>query len=169
MENELENINSQNDELEGSQADENPTETIEEDANSVEETIEPTLEEKVQELELKNKQLYARVKKAEKPTNKTNQEQTLPTDEIVFIAQGGTQEELTSIKDYAKLKNISFKEALDSNVVKAIREDVKAQAKKEAAQLDPSTGSPTQRKKTTGNMSEDEHKDAFFAAVDKLG
>ena len=164
MENEIENIDSQNGDLEVSQDELKANEDQVEDTDSVEETNELSLGEKMEQLELKNKQLYARLKKSEK-TPKTNQEQTLPTDEIIFVAQGGTPEELTSVKDYAKLKNISFKDALATPVVKAIREDVKAQAIKEAAQLSTSTGSPNQRKKTTGNMSEDEHKEAFLKAV----
>ena len=164
MENENENFDSQNEEqLEGEPTLENtntPDETPEE-VSEGESSEENSLEERLEELELKNKQLYARLKKKETKPKKTNKEQTLTREEVVFLAKGGTEEDIEQLKSLGG----SFKEAMENPMFKAWKDQQLQRERSEKAQLDPSTGSPTKKEKPVGNMTEDEHRDFFNQRV----
>lgn len=97
-------------------------ETTETDAEAVEttEVVEETVEEKIarlerekQELEGKNKQLYARVKKTEEPKTAASQEFSLTEKDRIFLAKADIHEDdLDEVLDRAKSKGISVKDAL---------------------------------------------------------
>ena len=159
MENVEENLDSQIEEQEEQPVEQENTEETKEETPEVDE---PTAEEKIEALELKNKQLFARLKKAE--VNKSNEEQPL-TSEVVFLAKGGDEEELIELRALAKAKGISFAEAQETPMYKAYKAAKDKEAKSKEAQLGSSTGTPLKRKKEIGNMSDEEHRNAFIDAV----
>jgi len=117
----------ENEELEVIDSTTDETETI--DSQNDEEVVE--VEEKEEYTE-REKQLYARLKKAEaelKEKKDVKVEKTVATksdtklsifdQKAIFNANIDTQEDLDEILDYASRKNISVAEALKSTVIKA--------------------------------------------------
>jgi len=164
-----ENLDSQNKELEEQPIEKNEVEeTTEEETNKpAEETTNTSFEEKIEELELKNKQLFARLKKQEvKPqSKKSNKEQPLSRDEAIFFARGGTDEELVQLHKIMKAEKISLTEAQEDTMFKAWKSSAEYKDKSDKAQLNPSTGSPVKKAKPVGRMTEGEHRDHFNKVV----
>lgn len=118
-----------------------------ENIDTVEEAQAPeneTLEQKAERLENSNKQLFARAKKAEgfelvdgkwikksKPETKlepkndatVDTSKLSQTDVIAIIKNNVPEEDIEEIADYAKLKKITFAEALKTTVVKTLLSD----------------------------------------------
>lgn len=137
MDNELENIDSINDE----------TETLD---SSNEESEEQ--EEEKQEYSEREKQLYARLKKAEadlkaKKEVKVEKKAAVKTDSklstfdqmALIKANIETQEDLDEVLDYADRKNISVAEALNSSIIKATLSE-SAEIRKSALAVNTGTG-----------------------------
>jgi hypothetical protein len=118
MENEeLENIDSQTDESEELDS---TTETVDQEDESTEEDKPEYTE--------REKQLYARAKKAEaalkenKPAEKKKEAQTgnLSTLDIIALSKADiADEDIDEVLEYAKYKGISVKEALGASILKA--------------------------------------------------
>lgn len=102
------------------------------------------LKKKVEELESKNKQLYARLKKPEKADGKVNQNTAEDSDwkrKIEFITTKGRDLDSESIDEviaYAKGKGISYEEARNSVVIKSFLR-VKQAREKVANAIPPSS------------------------------
>jgi len=119
MEPELENIDSQNDELE----------TF--DSLNEEPELEEVEESEEEEYSEREKQLYARLKKAEAELKEkkeakaekkapTVQANGLSTADIIALSRANIEDEdIDEVLEYAKFKKISVSEALKSSVVKA--------------------------------------------------
>lgn len=96
----------------------------------VEETIETPEEPEIdwkaksEELEEKNKKLYARLKKDEKPVVPSKESSELtPKDVYALMNAKVAEEDIEQVADYAKFKKISVAEALKSTVVKTMLEE----------------------------------------------
>lgn len=146
MEPELENIDSQNDELETFDS---PNE-------------EPELEEQEEEeYSEREKQLYARLKKAEKELKEKKevkpekkpaaQANGLSTTDIIALSRANIEDDdIDEVLEYAKFKKISVSEALKSSVVKATLSE-KSEERKSAQAV--YTGGGTRR--AGGTVSDD--------------
>ena len=164
MTEELENVDSQNDEVE--------VETTEE---------ETTTEDSKAELTDREKQFLARAKKAEgklkevkssieepkAELKKPNTEQGVPTMEhMALFGQGATLEEVKIAEGVAKNEGVSVAEAFNGDYCQHKFASMKQEAQTKVNSLGASTGSaPAPRSKTVGNMTDEEHR-AF--AEDKL-
>jgi len=158
MTEQLENVDSQNDEVE--------VETTEE---------ETTTEDPKTGLTDREKQFLARAKKAEgrlkeiknsveepKPETiiKPNAEQGAPTMEhMALFGNGATLDEVKVAESVAKIEGISLTEAYNSDYSQAKFADMKKEIEVKNNSLPPSGGSaPAPREKTVGNMTDDEHR-----------
>jgi hypothetical protein len=157
-----ENIDSTNDE-------EVETTTVESDDPYAEKTLED-----YKALEKKNKELYERAKKAEalakvaksKPINKTNETPTgLTREEAILIAKGVNEDIINQAAIVAKAKGVSLMDAMADPLIEAYSAKIKADEKREKAQLGASrssgsrgdNGDLTQRV----GMTEEEHRKAI--------
>jgi len=96
------------------EVDEEETTEEEDESSSEEESEVDERDQKIAELERKNKQLFERVKKQPAQSD-------LSQNDLIAIMKADVHEEdITEVTDYAKLKGLSVKEALNSSVVKAI-------------------------------------------------
>jgi len=101
------------------------------------EATEEELSRKVQELEEKNKKLYARAKAAEEKakglTPAPSQSDNLSTQDMYSLLQAQVpQEDMTEVVEYARFKKLSIADALKSNVVKTLLSD-RAEERKTAS------------------------------------
>lgn len=164
MENEVDNIESTNDE-----------EVVEETFEEVEEETTLTVED-YKKLEQKNKELYERAKKAEalakevknKPeTLKTNETQSssLSREEAILFAKGYTEDEVDLANKLAKVNGVNILEAIEDDYLKAKRNERLRKEKSEKASLPASNSvGRVKAEKPIGEMTEEEHK-AYFDKV----
>lgn len=141
----------------------------------VETTEETTTEDSKEELTDREKQFLARAKKAEgkvkglkesleepKPEiKKPNVEQNVATKEHSYLfAQGLEPEEVDLVERVALNEGTTLTEAYKSDYVQTKINEKREQAKIKANSLPASGGSPNApRAKTTGNMTDDEHRE----------
>jgi len=128
---------------------------------AVEETVEadPYAEKTIEDykaLEQKNKELYARAKKAEEeakkiksPTlsaevKKSNTDDSFIREELYLIAQGEKPEVVEEAKIVALARNIPLKEALEYPTIKSFKDSIIAKEKSEKASLSPSGANVSQ-------------------------
>lgn len=106
-----------------------------------------------------DKKLQEKSSEVEENLNKTNTEQNVPTmEDMVLVNKGLSIEEVTIVKDSAKVLGIPVLEAYDHDIVQAKINEDRQQAQVKANSLPASTGSaPAPRAKTVGNMSDEEH------------
>jgi len=122
------------------------------------------LKAKIAELDAKNKQLYARIKKPDKvekkPTIKSQPDEDLDWKRrIEFITTKGRNldaEDIDEVVAYAKGKGIAYEEALESNVIKAHLKVKQARAKIANATPPTSSSAVKVNGKTWTDMSEEE-------------
>lgn len=150
-ENQIENLDSTNEEQ--------PEETVEQ---STEET------EKLRE---SNKKLFERTKKAEaelKALKAQGQPQPITSnpqlpDELKLIARGLSDEEIEQAKVVAKGKGIALTEAIKDPLFIVYQSDLKEKQRKEDAKLGASKGSGESEDETLikPDMTREEHQEAF--------
>lgn len=153
------------------------------DENTEEETEGETLEEEtdVDALKEKNKQLFARAKKAEgfvlkdgewvkKPeksdTSKkpeaektSSNEEALTRDEAILIAGGVDEEDLIQLKAIQKGTGVSLSEAVKNPMYQAYQKEKKAETKRKKAQLGAGGGSSkTDDDINKQGLTEEEHR-----------
>ena len=89
------------------------------------EVVEPEVDwkAKAEELEDKNKKLYARLKKDEKPVVHSNQSELTPKDVYALMNAKVAEEDIEQVHEYAQFKKISVAEALKSTVVKSMLDE----------------------------------------------
>lgn len=167
MGNETDNIESTNDE-----------EVVEETVEEVEEETEETTltVEDYKKLEQKNKELYERAKKAEalakevknQPVIKkqTNETPTgLTREEAILIAKGVNEDVINQAAVVAKARGINIMEAMNDPLIEAYASKIKADEKREKAQLTASKGSGNYTNKSdlsqVVGMTEEEHRKAI--------
>lgn len=177
----LDENNISNEELETS---ENPDEELELDLQD--DTEEPkaegsedvdALKAKLADLEHKNKQLYARLKKEpEKAEKKPSYSQPIEDSDwkqkIEFITTKGRSldaEDVDEVIAYAKGKGISYEEALNSAVIKAHLKVKQAREKIANATPHSSSKSTVVNGKTWDEMSEDERRKNYTTLLKKRG
>lgn len=177
----LDENNISNEELETS---ENPDEELELDLQD--DTEEPkaegsedvdALKAKLADLEHKNKQLYARLKKEpEKAEKKPSYSQPVEDSDwkqkIEFITTKGRSldaEDVDEVIAYAKGKGISYEEALNSAVIKAHLKVKQAREKIANATPHSSSKSTVVNGKTWDEMSEDERRKNYTTLLKKRG
>lgn len=177
----LDENNISNEELETS---ENPDEELELDLqDDTEETKAEVSEDvdalkaKLADLEHKNKQLYARLKKEpEKAEKKPSYSQPVEDSDwkqkIEFITTKGRSldaEDVDEVIAYAKGKGISYEEALNSAVIKAHLKVKQAREKIANATPHSSSKSTVVNGKTWDEMSEDERRKNYTTLLKKRG
>lgn len=136
-----------------------------------------TLKEKLAELEHKNKQLYARLKKEpEKVEKKPSYSQPVEDSDwkqkIEFITTKGRSldaEDVDEVIAYAKGKGISYEEALKSQVIKAHLKVKQHREKIANATPHSSSKSTVVNGKTWDEMSEDERRKNYTTLLKKRG
>lgn len=109
-------------------------------------------------------------KRVETQTPTQSQEKGLSEDDIIVISSVADKEKLDSLKEIAKLKNISLMEAKNSQLYKLAEQEIEETRKREAAQLGASKGSgkrPAEKSFATQGLSDEEHKALFNKAVGK--
>lgn len=120
-------------------------------------------QEKVKELEEKNKQLYARLKKAEQKGSKKESNDTEVMDESRLLKLSRLAKDLDD-DDFEILEGIageSIEEKLENPAFKAWKEQKAAKAKDEAASMPPSTPGRAASKENDPNearLSKEEHR-----------
>jgi hypothetical protein len=139
---------------------EETTETNESE-NDGEVTTEPTLED-YQKLEKTNKNLFARLKKAEQiaksaKTNKTNEQSGLTREEAILFAKGLTEEEIDLASKLAKVNGTTLLKATEDNYFKTKIEERLSKERSIKASLGGSSGSALQPAKPIAEMSRAEH------------
>lgn len=129
-------------------------------------------------LQVQNKKLYERAKKAElelkelkqkmKPQNITNQDPML-TEELRLIARGLSDEEIDQAKVIAKGKGIALQNAIKDPLFVAFQNDLKEREKKENAKLGASKGSSESPDDSLikPGMSRNEHMEVFKKIMGK--
>lgn len=126
------------------------------------------LKAKLAEVEAKNKQLYARIKKSpevKKPSNNSQPEGDLEWKKKVdFILTKGKELDAEAIDEviaYARGKGISYDQALESPVMKSYLSEVKT--KQRVAHATPSTSSGSRKigNKTWAEMNAEERQTNF--------
>lgn len=133
----------------------------------------PTLEDfnkaqaKLKELEEKNKQLYARLKKTEKVktetvTKKTN-ENYLTRDEAILLAKGYDEDDIESLRKLAGNGNLV--EASKDPMFLAYKKEKERQEKAKKSQLGASGAGVYKGQKPVGEMTEKEHRALFYKSV----
>jgi hypothetical protein len=140
MENELENIDSTNDELENI------------DSTNEEEVVEDVEVEEKEEYSEREKQLYARLKKAEadlkdKKEEKTEKKEAVKSDsklstfDMLALQKANieTEDDLDEVVRWADYNKISVAEALKSNILKATLNE-KAEERQSALAVNTGTG-----------------------------
>lgn len=137
------------------------------------------LKQRLADLEAKNKQLYARLKRQTDKPKLTNPEEkeAKPVSEddwkkkMEFIVTKGRSldtEELEEVMAYAKGKGLSYAEALESPVIKVFLSDRKSQKRLQNA-IPSSTGRvPKVKGKTFEDMDADEKKANYSEVVRQL-
>jgi hypothetical protein len=147
---------------------ETETEEVEE---SNEEDDTPTLEDfneakaKLKELEEKNKQLYARLKKGEQSpkTNKTeNNDNYLTRDEAILLTKGYDEDDISQLRKIAGDGKLT--EAANDPMFIAYRKEKERQERSKKAQLGTS-GSVSKGQKPVRDMSEEEHRALFYKSI----
>lgn len=136
------------------------TEVVEETSPEEEETENP--------LQVQNKKLYERAKKAEAELKKLKSE-TKPiindmiSEELRLIARGLSDEEIDQAKVIAKGKGIPLQEAIKTDLFTVYQRDLKEKERKENARLGASKGSSESPSDTLvkPEMSREEHEKAF--------
>lgn len=161
----------------------NETDQAENLETTAEETAEETLPETedVEALKEKNRQLFARAKKAEgfvlkdgkwikkekppvekKPEAKDATSEYLTKEEAVLIAKGIDLEDLEQLKLIQKATGKSLKEASESPLYQGYTKQKEAETKRQKAQLGASRGgggrSGDEEKLNKPNLSTDEHR-----------
>lgn len=155
-------------------------ESEESDESSEEEQADDvdSLKAQVAKLKKTNQQLYKRVKESKNKTDKsaTNSDnkpskpstqksgQGLSEDEIVFLAGGGSKEELGTIRMLMKHKSISFDEARKDPIYEAVVKQNEAKKKSEEAALGSSSPGRKKPKETLfkPGMTKAQHKEAWL-------
>ena len=171
-------------ENEETQEDETSTnEELETETNEVEETNEaeeteqsddsPTLEDfeqaqaKLKELEEKNKQLYARLKKTEKVKTETVTKETnenyLTRDEAILLAKGYDEDDINSLRKLAGDGNLI--EASKDPMFQAYKKEKERKEKAKKSQLGASGAGVNKGQKPVGEMTEEEHRALFYKSV----
>lgn len=170
MENEIEKENSQTNEVEGT-SENNPSNPEVRDENG-DNSQTPTVEELLE----KNKQLWARLQKAEKKLKEgqSSEKKTVPTEQptqLDPIELAKTVKELSQYSpeelDYIKLissaKGVSLQEALRSDEVQLYIQARREKVEKESKNLNPSSRQPSSEKpiselpvEEVGNLPDDE-------------
>jgi len=137
MEEEIENLDSENEEIPD----------IEDDIEEVDEEKEE-LKKKLAEVEEANKQLYARIKKDKEPKEKSK----VSDEDILRVLEKRELDELdlnddikTEVEKIAKLKGVSIKKALNDPYIVFQKEQFEAKQRAEEASLG-SKGRPAMKK-----------------------
>lgn len=136
------------------------------------------LKAKLAELEHKNKQLYARLKKEPEKVVKKPFNNSQPVEDsdwkqkIEFITTKGRSldaEDVDEVIAYAKGKGISYEEALNSQVIKAHLKVKQTREKIANATPHSSSKSTVVNGKTWDEMSEDERRKNYTTMLKKRG
>lgn len=161
-----------------SEKDEEVIDSQDDTTEEVAKTAEESKDETEQEFTDSEKKLFARAKKAEAEAkeakkklaeaelNKTNQSSSANSDELRLIAKGFSDEAIEQASAIAKGKGISLNEAIKDPLFIAYQASVKEQEKKDKAKLGAARGSSqVEETKIKPDMSRDEHKEAWKAAM----
>ena len=167
MEDEIEDIDSVNDEI-----DETPVE-------ETEEVIDQPVEQETTDWEAEAKKqqaINARLaKKLNNPkpvpvveqTQSTNKD-SLSREEAILIAQGMSPEDLDELVDVAKAKGISLLKAKETPIFTAYLQSKEAEAKREKAKLGSSKGSQVSQQRSISDLTEDEHRALVKETMSKV-
>lgn len=99
-------------------------------------------------------------KKSPETQNQITNSQELSRDEVVLLAQGMTEEEVSKLHSVAKAEGVSLREAKDSDLFTAWYDKKQREKKSEMAKLSGGGSAKTQAVKMSG-LSESEHKDLW--------
>lgn len=148
-------------------------ENQEEEVEKAETTSEVDWKAKAEELEAKNRQLYARLKK--EPAEKKPQVNSKPENEdsdwrrkMEFVTTKGRNldaDDIDEVIAYARGKGISYEEALDSNVIKSHLRVKQAREKIANATPQSSSKSTVINGKTWAEMSEEERRQNYTKSL----
>lgn len=120
---------------------------------------------RVVELEQKNKELFARLKREEKkPLKKTNTEPIADLDLFEFFSQGGSREDYEQLQVIMRGKNLSMAEAKKDVLFEAYLNKKSQDKKSEQAQLN-SRRVVTQDTKFKTGQTREEHKKAWLESI----
>jgi len=144
-------------------------ETQEEETNEVEEeeSDSPTLEDfneakaKLKELEEKNKQLYARLKKGEQKPLQTNNKTEITEEQLLKVARMANSLDDDDLEVLKTITGNSIADKMDNPLFKAYKELKEKKKRSEASALKPSSpGNYTSDKKNPNNpsLSDEEHR-----------
>lgn len=164
------------------------TETVETETEEVEdpETIEAdpaeTDKQKIERLDVANKKLFARAKKAEgfvqdsdgnwikkpkteaAPTTRTSTASTPTVEETVLLVNGMPEELLAELKVIAKVRNVSLVKAQKDPIFVAVKDKFEKDAKQRDAAVGSPRGSGGMKPKkdfNTPNLTREEHQKMF--------
>jgi len=126
-----------------------------------------TLKAKLEELEEKNKQLYARTKKVPKKVEPKINSQ-LTREEAILFAKGYTEAEVDLANKVAKMDNKTVLEAAEDDYVKDKVQARLDKEKSEKAALGASNGSKPFVPQDIGKMSKEEHAKLFHETMSKV-
>lgn len=126
----------------------------------------------VAKLQEQNKRLYARLKKLEAKTEVkaqvkeevkpqiSNSEQSITRDEVILLAKGYEEDEISKLKAIAKGSGVSLSEAAKDDMFVLWRESKVEEAKKAKSKLGASKGSGSVKAaKSISEMTEAEHRE----------
>lgn len=160
-ENELQDSqNLENEEFVEQETTEEPEDNAEEDESEEDDRddIIEKLKVEKEELEKKNKQLYQRVKKP--VTKKVDSTNGVTQEDLLKVAKGLTEDDISDAKMIANSQNIKLVDALETDQFKALQGVREKTEKSEKAQLRTSRGKKVFKKPTfqDGNLTRDQHK-----------
>jgi hypothetical protein len=119
------------------------------------------------ELEQKNRELFARLKREEKKEIKkeTKDEQIDNLDLMEFFAQGGTRDQVEALKTVMKGKGLTFAEARKDELFIALQEKIALDKRREAAKISGGNTSSSNQSGFKPGMTRDEHKAQYQKTV----
>jgi hypothetical protein len=101
-----------------------------------------------------------------KETKETKKEPNLTRDEAIFLAKGGTEDELEVLNRIRGERTL--KDAAKDEIFVAWREKRQQEDEAKQAQLRPSGSGSSAAKKSYGDMSPEEHRKAYLDAIEEV-
>jgi hypothetical protein len=155
-----------NEDIETSENNEEIEESLDENLDeTLEETDGPSLEDyneaqaKLKELEEKNKQLYARLKKTEQP-NKNNKTESLNEEQLIKLSRVASTLDDDDLEVLKTINGSSLSEKMENPLFKAYKEQKTREERSKASALKPSSAGRFKGEKSFNdpNLSQEEHR-----------
>ena len=164
---ELDTSQTPDEELDLDLTDEEEQDADESKAEDKSEDVE-ALKAKIAELDAKNKQLYARIKKPDKVEKKPTTNSGLTREEAILFAKGYTEDEVILAVKLSKIAGTNPLVSAEDPYFKSVVATRLKKEKAEQASLGASGGTNKFAPKSVGKMTEEEHQKYFHEVMSRV-